>query len=118
MKSDRIVSSYLTSASNPAVVKTRPNYPYPNIARYSGSGDINNAASFVKSAPDVVFDDNNQWIDSGKFRADSARALCAGRKASFRSTLQRPAKNIYVLRGYACIARASGRTYVLFLTAC
>jgi hypothetical protein len=37
---------------------TRPNFTYPNIARYSGTGNINVASSYVKSAPDVTVDDN------------------------------------------------------------
>ena len=51
VKPDKIVSSYLASPSDPTVVKTRLNFPYPNIARYTGTGNINVASSYVESAP-------------------------------------------------------------------
>ena len=34
------------------VVRTRPLYPYPNVARYKGSGDINDAVNFVCVEPE------------------------------------------------------------------
>jgi hypothetical protein len=70
VKPDRIVSNYLASPSDPTVVKTRLNFPYPNVARYTGTGDINVASSFVNSAPDVVFDDNYVWLGSYHFSAN------------------------------------------------
>jgi feruloyl esterase len=36
---------------NGAVVRTRPLCPYPQVARYSGSGSIDAAASFSCVAP-------------------------------------------------------------------
>ena len=41
---DRIIASHLT---NGVVDRTRPLCPYPQEAVYTGSGDINSAASFV-----------------------------------------------------------------------
>jgi feruloyl esterase len=41
-------------AANPttgAAARTRPLCPYPKVARYSGSGDINDAANFTCAAP-------------------------------------------------------------------
>ena len=58
VKPDKIVWSYLASPSDPTVVKTRPNFPYPNIARYAGTGSVNVASSYVKGTPDVTVDDN------------------------------------------------------------
>ena len=70
VKPDKIVSSYLASPSDPTVVKTRPNFPYPNVARYTGTGNINVASSYVESAPDVTIDDNYVWLGSYHFTAN------------------------------------------------
>lgn len=35
----------------PAVVRSRPVYPYPFLPKYSGKGDVNEAASYVKGSP-------------------------------------------------------------------
>ena len=39
------------NAGSPWPGRTRPLCPYPQIARYSGSGDINDAASFACRTP-------------------------------------------------------------------
>jgi hypothetical protein len=70
IKPDIIVSSYLRSPLDPTVVKTRPNFPYPNIARYTGTGDIDVASSYVESAPDLTFDDNYVSLGSYHFSAN------------------------------------------------
>jgi hypothetical protein len=41
-----VVATELSAATPPAVVRTRPVYPYPEVARYNGSGSINDAANF------------------------------------------------------------------------
>jgi Tannase and feruloyl esterase len=40
--------------SDPAHTMTRPICLYPRVARYNGSGDVNDAASFTCSVPDAV----------------------------------------------------------------
>ena len=45
---ERIVASHLT---NGVVDRTRPLCPYPQVAVYKGSGNINDAANFVCKAP-------------------------------------------------------------------
>ena len=70
VKPDKVVSSYLASPSDPTVVKARPNFPYPNVARYTGTGNINVASSYVESAPDVTIDDNYVWLGSYHFTAN------------------------------------------------
>lgn len=52
-------------ARQPQTGRTRPVFPYPKVARYSGSGDVNDAASFV-AADGPRFDDSFDWL--GKFR--------------------------------------------------
>jgi feruloyl esterase len=58
----RVVISYEASATDPTVVKTRPVFPYPNVARYTGHGSINDAANFVESPPTQRFSDRYVWL--------------------------------------------------------
>lgn len=44
------VMSYKTDASSGAVVSSRPVYPYPAVAQYSGSGDWHDGANYVSAA--------------------------------------------------------------------
>jgi feruloyl esterase len=50
---DRIVATKYKTDGNPAsgVVRTRPLCPYPQVARYRGSGSTDEAGSFVCAAP-------------------------------------------------------------------
>ena len=43
---------------------TRPVYPYPEEVKYSGSGDPDDASSYVGFTPSHLFDDNIQWAGS------------------------------------------------------
>jgi feruloyl esterase len=45
---DRIIASKVTGG---AVTRTRPLCPYPQVARYSGSGSANDAANFTCTTP-------------------------------------------------------------------
>jgi hypothetical protein len=45
------VDSGAANATTGVVARTRPLCPYPKIARYGGSGDINEAGNFVCAAP-------------------------------------------------------------------
>jgi feruloyl esterase len=45
---DRITASHSTGGS---VDRTRPLCPYPQVAQYTGSGSIDDAANFVCAAP-------------------------------------------------------------------
>ena len=48
------------------VVRTRPVYPYPQVARYKGTGSTDDAASFQPTAPPKRFDDAFDWVGSFK----------------------------------------------------
>jgi hypothetical protein len=37
--------------SNRKVIRTRPLFPYPQVAKYKGSGSIDDAANFVAKTP-------------------------------------------------------------------
>lgn len=59
---DRIVVSYLTSPTDPTVTKTRPVFPYPAIAKYTGTGSKDDAANYVKAPPVQRFNDRTPWL--------------------------------------------------------
>jgi tannase/feruloyl esterase len=52
---DKIIATKYKTDGNPAsgVVRTRPLCPYPQVAKYTGSGSTDEAASFVCKAPDA-----------------------------------------------------------------
>jgi Tannase and feruloyl esterase len=64
---ERIVTTQ-TDATG-AVVRTRPVFAYPERARYSGSGSIDDAASFVGVAPAHRPDDHIDWVGNDLFRS-------------------------------------------------
>jgi hypothetical protein len=48
------------------VVRTRPVFAYPKVARYTGTGSVDDAASFKAASPGKRFDDHFRWL--GSFR--------------------------------------------------
>jgi hypothetical protein len=50
---DKIIATKIKVDGNPAsgVARTRPLCPYPQVARYSGSGSIDDAANFACVVP-------------------------------------------------------------------
>jgi feruloyl esterase len=46
-----IATKYVDNDPAKGVVMTRPLCPYPQVAKYKGSGDANNAANFVCAVP-------------------------------------------------------------------
>ncbi|MFB9410349.1 tannase/feruloyl esterase family alpha/beta hydrolase [Dactylosporangium matsuzakiense] len=61
---DRLVA---TKRQDDAVVRTRPVYPYPIVARYDGSGSSDDAANFTPAPPPVRYEDDIAWL--GSFRS-------------------------------------------------
>jgi feruloyl esterase len=53
-------------ATDPTTARTRPVYPYPQVARYDGSGSTEDAANFTAAEPPVRYDDHVDWL--GDFR--------------------------------------------------
>ncbi|HMC58194.1 MAG TPA: tannase/feruloyl esterase family alpha/beta hydrolase, partial [Candidatus Solibacter sp.] len=53
---ERIVATQYVSGSNPqsGVARTRPLCPYPQVARWKGTGSTDDAANFVCAAPGPV----------------------------------------------------------------
>jgi hypothetical protein len=64
---DRLVATKYQDDGS--VVRTRPVYPYPTVARYDGSGSIDDAANFAPTPPPTRYQDNIPWL--GSFRSAS-----------------------------------------------
>lgn len=60
---DRLIG-YQTDASG-NVIRTRPVFPYPLTARYTGSGSIDDYQNFVPAPPLVRGQDRVDWLGSG-----------------------------------------------------
>lgn len=56
-----------TMYGDDSVVRTRPVYPYPTVARYDGSGSTDDATNFAPSAPPTRYQDDIAWL--GSFRS-------------------------------------------------
>ncbi|HEX6472620.1 MAG TPA: tannase/feruloyl esterase family alpha/beta hydrolase [Streptosporangiaceae bacterium] len=65
---DRLVASETQGGS---VVRTRPVFPYPLVARYDGTGSTDDAANFVAAPPPAHFEDAIPWL--GSFRSGYER---------------------------------------------
>jgi len=65
---DRVIGTQ-TDASG-AVVRTRPVFPYPLVARYTGQGSIDDAANFVPAPPPRTFQDEIDWAGSDLLEHD------------------------------------------------
>ena len=44
------------------LLRTRPLYPYPNVSRYTGEGDISDAANWQMTEPPVIHNDDIKWV--------------------------------------------------------
>lgn len=51
-----------TETSGSTVVRTRPVFPYPLVARYDGTGSTDDAANFVPANPPSPVDDHYPWL--------------------------------------------------------
>jgi feruloyl esterase len=61
----RIVASQLGAGGT--VVRTRPLFPYPAQARYTGSGSVDDAANFVNVLPSPLPRDDFNWVGNDLF---------------------------------------------------
>jgi len=61
---DRLIA---TKRQDDTVVRTRPVYPYPTVARYDGTGSTDNAANFTPTPPPIRYEDDIAWL--GSFRS-------------------------------------------------
>jgi Tannase and feruloyl esterase len=84
---DKVVVEYAASKDGKIPAKSRPVYPYPAEAAYSGSGDPNAAASYVRAEPKQHFDDQLTWLGIDHYKpghqmwceAKDEAVVCAAR---------------------------------------
>lgn len=56
---DRVVA---TQSGPSGVIRTRPLFPHPAFAKYTGKGDVNNATNWIGASPKKAVDDRLDWI--------------------------------------------------------
>ena len=79
----RIVAS---KSANGSVARTRPVFPYPTVARYVGSGSIDDAANFAPSTPPAEARVGYRWVGAPLYSpgyeswcgAEGAQLVCEG----------------------------------------
>jgi feruloyl esterase len=59
---DSIIASKLADDGSGKVVRTRPVYPYPTVARYTGTGSTNEAANFTPYTPSTEPGPGYDWL--------------------------------------------------------
>jgi feruloyl esterase len=69
------------TAQGDGVTRSRPLYPYPAVARYDGSGDVDDAANFTSAAPARQFESAYEW--AGEFESGFER-VCGWNGDPFR----------------------------------
>jgi feruloyl esterase len=70
-ESGRVPSKIVASRiDNGTVTRTRPVFPYPAVARYDGTGSIDDAANFVSSTPRRPVRDDFTWLGARLFSSD------------------------------------------------
>ena len=79
-ESGRVPSKIVASrVDNGTVTRTRPVFPYPAVARYDGTGSIDDAANFGSSTPRRPVRDDFGWLGSRLFSGDyQVRARAEG----------------------------------------
>ena len=80
------------------VDRTRPLCPYPQVARYDGSGSIDNATSFVCEEPPAMRPPSRPQA-LGRLHGPDARD-CRGRRVGLQSM---GAASIQLLTSHACV---------------
>src|SRR2546430_10277906 len=64
-ESGRVPSKIVASRIvNGTVTRSRPVFPYPAVARYTGTGSLDDAANFVSYTPRPQVRDNITWLGS------------------------------------------------------
>jgi Tannase and feruloyl esterase len=82
---DRLLASQVRSSGQgaPRVVRTRPVFPFPEVARYRGKGSIDDPASFVPAAPAMADVAPIQWLGAKYMAPPSTRKMPgSGRNAT------------------------------------
>jgi feruloyl esterase len=78
---EAVVAWTATDDTDDTVTRSRPLYPYPAVARYDGSGDVDDAANFTSAAPARRFESAYDW--AGEFESGYQR-VCGWNGDPFR----------------------------------
>ncbi|KAG6617651.1 uncharacterized protein IUM83_02609 [Phytophthora cinnamomi] len=62
----RMLQTEASESGSAASTMTRPVYPYPAVAKYKGTGDVNDAANFEKGKP-LYTKKTHQWLGQDFF---------------------------------------------------
>jgi feruloyl esterase len=76
----KVVASESDTSGN--VIRTRPVYAYPLVARYDGSGSTDEAANFHPAQPTQHFVDRYRWLGSFEPHSDTGPHGASHRRAS------------------------------------
>jgi feruloyl esterase len=57
-------------ASSTTVARTRPVFPFPTIAQYTGQGDVNSADNYVAAQPTQHFSARLDWLGIDHYKPD------------------------------------------------
>jgi Tannase and feruloyl esterase len=63
-----VTVTYLPSATTAA--RTRPVFPFPTLALYTGQGDVNSASNYVATQPTQHFSDRLDWLGISHYKSD------------------------------------------------
>ena len=64
---NRIVTSFAASPTDPTITRTRPAFPYPSIAKYTGSGNPNDQANWVQAPPEHHYAAHYPWLGDSHY---------------------------------------------------
>jgi Tannase and feruloyl esterase len=69
VRPDKVVVGYRNGPTLDAPVpRMRPVFPYPSIAAYTGQGDVNDAANYVRSQAAQNLNDTYEWLGLKNYR--------------------------------------------------
>lgn len=78
-------ASAIVSAATSKIDRTRPVYPYPLVAKYKGSGSIDDEANFEAAMPTTLPVESFDWLGAGFFTAGYEQ-WCSWKGMSFACT--------------------------------
>jgi len=64
---DRIVTSFAASPTDPTITRTRPAFPYPSIATYTGTGNPDDQANSVQAPPEHRYAAHYSWLGDSHY---------------------------------------------------
>jgi len=63
----RVVTSFAASPTDATVIRTRPAFPYPSIAKYRGTGSPDDQANWVQAPPEHHYAAHYSWLGDSHY---------------------------------------------------